>query len=177
MYGVVSLLDEPHNEKVESIWAELQAQFGVHGVRTTPVAHFSYHVAQKYHSDSLSIILGEIASQTKPFQVRTVGLGIFTGDDPVLYMSVRLDPVLITLHQQLWDALADVTVEPLNLYHPHRWQPHITLTHKDVNHDLLPEVVRILSERDFYWTITVNNLALLGGDDTHSVITRIPFGK
>lgn len=176
MYGVVSLLDDQHNEKVEAIWAELQARFGVHGVSITPVAHFSYHVSEGYDSERIGQVLDDIAGKVSPFVVKTVGLGIFTGDDPVLYVPVLLNPALITLHEQLWSALAEIATGPLHLYHPDRWQPHITLTHKDVDHELLPQVVRILSERDFYWTIQIDNLAVLGGDGMHGVRTRVSFG-
>lgn len=177
MYGVVSLLDELHNGKVEAIWGELQTKFGVHGVSITPIAHFSYQVAREYDTDRLKIILENIATQVQPFQVRTVGLGIFTGDDPVLYIAIQLDSSLVNLQKRLWNALVEVTDAPNKLYHPHNWQPHITLTHKDVNHELLPQVVRLLAERDFYWTISIDNLAVLGGDDTHKIINHFPLGE
>jgi hypothetical protein len=176
MYGVVSLLDDPHDDKVEAIWSELQARFGVHGVSVTPIAHFSYHVARGYDLDGLSEVLTGVAAETAPFSVKTTGLGIFTGADPVLYIPVRLRSELVALQQRLWDGLAEIVDAPQQLYHPGNWQPHITLIHKDVDHELLPQVVRMLSQRDFSWTITVDNLACLGGDAVHGVITRVPFG-
>jgi 2'-5' RNA ligase len=174
MYGVVSLLDEKHNSLVESIWAEFHDKFDIHGVSVTPVAHFSYHVAPEYDMEMLTQKLETIARSTKPFTVNTNGLGIFTGDDLVLYIPVQLSPKIVSLNQQLWDALADVAHKPAQYYRPGKWQPHITLTHRDVDHDLLPKIIRLLSQRDFYWEITVNNLTILG-NEPDGVISRITF--
>jgi hypothetical protein len=52
----------------------------------------------------------------------------------------------------------------LAYYHPEQWLPHITLGSGDIQEDLLAEAVRLLSERDFDWTITVDNLAFVEED-------------
>ena len=40
MHGIVSLLDDEHYALVEDIWAELEKEFGVHGLYTTPFRIF-----------------------------------------------------------------------------------------------------------------------------------------
>lgn len=182
MYGVVSLLDEVHHERVEAIWAELKASFGIHGVHLTPIPHFTYHLAENYDMSRLDGILSEIAEKTTPFTISTAGLGLFTGPEPVLYITITINQPLLDLHHALYKALAEVPGQPViaestaPLYHFGAWQPHITLTHHDVDHDLMPEVIRLLAERDFNWQIEVNNLAVLGGAEIHSLRTRYPLG-
>jgi 2'-5' RNA ligase len=106
MHGVVSLLDSTHYEQVERLWAELEARFGVRGVYMTPYPHVSYHVAAAYDLARLEPILRALAGETAPFRVRTAGLGVFTGAQPVLYLPVVRTVPLSHLHARLWEALA-----------------------------------------------------------------------
>jgi 2'-5' RNA ligase len=177
MDGIVSLLDDRHYRLVESLWNEFKTRFGVHGVHMTPVPHFSYHVAESYDRIRLDAMLEQLAAETAPFAVRTSGLGLFTGTVPVLYVPVVCSPALVTLHRRMYAALETVARGSMAYYHAENWQPHITLAHHDIDHDLLPQVIRLLSERDFAWEIMVDNLSVLDGSNTyHSLRVRFPFG-
>lgn len=178
MNGVVTILDEVHHARIEALWQEFKERFGVHGVYRTPVPHFSYHVAESYETDQLEQFLRDVARRTSPFRVKTNGLGIFTGAAPVLYIPVIRTAALTDLHQQLWHPLSDISGNAQLYYHPDNWRPHITLTHRDVDHDLLPQVIRLLSERLFLWEIVVDNLALLDNShEIHTVRFRFPLGQ
>ncbi len=178
MYGVVSLLDDEHETLVEGLWAEFQQKFGVHGVSMTPIPHFSYHVAEHYDMERVAGIVRQIARDTPPFRVKTSGLGIFTGPDRVLYVIVDHNPVLAALHRRIWEAMDGLTDTANPYYHPDNWHPHITITHKDVDDELLPEIVELIDQRDFNWDIGVDNLAVLGAEpgEIHSVTHRFPLG-
>jgi len=164
MQAVVSLLDDHHTQLTEALWRELEAQFGLRGVYTTPHPHFSYHVAHSYDLDSLVPRLDRLLHATPPFQVRTTGLGVFTGKSPVLYIPIVRSPAVTQFHRALWSELAACASGSLAYYHPEQWLPHITLGSGDIQEDLLAEAVRLLSERDFDWTITVDNLAFVEED-------------
>ena len=88
MDGIVSLLDSKHNQLIEELWAELKREFTVQGVYVTPYPHFSYHVAQVYDVDKIEPVLQRITSNITTFNVKTSGLGVFTGTSPVLYIPV-----------------------------------------------------------------------------------------
>lgn len=180
MYGTVSLLDDKHTRFVEDLWDEFKAKLGVHGVHRTPIAHFSYHVADEYNLDKMRDILTSIARDMKPFRVRTNGLGIFTGEVPVLFIAINPDAELIAFHQRIWHATSesDAVTNSNEYYHPKYWQPHITLTHHDVDHEMLPEVVRLLSKRNFNWEIDITNLAVLdGADEVQALEYRLRFDE
>ena len=106
MHGIVSLLDNDHNQLVEELWAELEREFSVRGVYVTPYPHFSYHVAQVYDVDKIEPILQRITSNITTFKVRTSGLGIFTSASPVLYIPVVRSLELTQLHQELWKQIS-----------------------------------------------------------------------
>lgn len=162
MMGIVSLLDDLHYHYVENLWTELQQKFGVKGVYVTPFPHFSYHVASDYNSEMLAPILHKVAVNQAPFQVRASGLGIFTGEAPVLYIPVVRNPALTQLHELLWQELFNTGNGVLEYYHPDHWIPHITIGFGDLNGDNLAHIVRYLSKRPFSWQITVDNLTFIG---------------
>lgn len=161
MDGVVSMLDDTHDDLVESIWAEFKRNFGVHGVHATPFAHFSYHVAARYDVDKLKRILQPFADTVTPFRVQTNGLGIFTGEHPVLYVPIRRTPELIAIHERLWKAVEPAARESSPFYRPETWFPHITLAHGDIDHQGLPDIIRLLSRRSFTWDIAIDNIAII----------------
>lgn len=180
MYGIVSLLDPQHDALVEGIWSEFKSRFGVHGVHRTPVAHFSYHVAEGYDQAKLRDVLLPIAAQFAPFTVRTNGLGIFTNEEPALYIPVHMTGTLRHLHQALWEPLSSIATGVHPLYHPERWVPHITLAEGDVDHELMIHLIALLIQRDFYWQIRVDNLTLLGSDEgqeVNQVQTKVMLGR
>lgn len=161
MHGIVSLLDNDHNQLVEELWAELEREFSVHGVYVTPYPHFSYHVAQVYDVDKIEPVLKRITSNITTFKVRTSGLGVFTGTSPVLYIPVARSLELTQLHQELWQDISPVSSDIQEYYHPDQWVPHITVGFGDISKENLSQIIPFLAERDFNWEITVNNLGLI----------------
>jgi 2'-5' RNA ligase len=170
MQGVISLLDEQHDTLVRELWAELAGRFGL-GAYVTPIPHFSYQIAAQYDSALLAGILERAASRAAPFHVQTTGLGIFTGVSPVLYIPVVRSLELSQLHQRLWGELAGAAGQQISdLYHPDQWMPHITIGIGDLDKARLAEVILLLSERSFNWTITINNLAFAEDTGTEQLL-------
>ncbi|MBC8078579.1 MAG: 2'-5' RNA ligase family protein [Chloroflexales bacterium] len=177
MYGVVSLLDDQHYQLVEEIWTELDAQFGVRGTRTTPYPHFSYHVAERYDIELLENVVREFAQRNAPFSVKTSGLGMFAGIQPVLYVPIVRSPEFSDFHRALWAEVSAYGVGIVDHYAPEQWLPHITLAQHDIDPRMLPALVRQLNARDFSWEIRVDNLAIIHNtDDPQAPVTRFPLG-
>jgi 2'-5' RNA ligase len=161
MQAIVSTLDKQHNARIESLWSELEREFGLK-YACVAYPHFSYQVAEAYDELPVLSILRDIASEMKPFTVQTSGLGIFTGERPVLFVRVIRDARLSALHDRVGAAVAPYAtgVHSHHYGHPY-WVPHITLAIEDLTHDNLPDVIRLLSRRSFMWEITVHDLALV----------------
>jgi 2'-5' RNA ligase len=160
MQGVVTLLDDRHYARVQAIWEELGQKFDVRGMFVTQYPHFSYQVAEDYDEQACQSRLRELAARTRPFRVRTAGLGIFTVASPILYISLVRSPALAELHRQVWDGVGQSAPSPVtHYYHPEEWAPHITLAQGDIDQDRLADIVRVLSTRNFHWE--VNNLAII----------------
>ena len=107
MQGVVSLLDDQHYARVEAIWEELGQKFDVRGMYVTPYPHFSFQVAEAYDEAACESYLRSLAARTRPFRVRTAGLGIFTVANPILYINVVRSPAIIARprsQRRCWSA-------------------------------------------------------------------------
>ena len=164
MHGVVTVLAEPHYERVEQLWQDLKERFGVGSPRATAVPHFSYHISPDYDLDALQQILLETAVSTSPFTVKTTGIGIFPGTEPVVYIPVARTPELQTLHNILWPRLQSIAAgsAPESAYYAaSNWFPHITLGHSDITPDTLGPIVTWLNSQSLAWEIQVTNLTVL----------------
>jgi len=178
MNGVVSLLDPAAMAQVHTLWAEMQTAHGIgEAARRVPWPHLSYHIAPGYDLIRLEAGLGPLARETRPLEIRTTGLGIFTGPTPVLYLAVTRSPALSALHAQVWAACDAAAEDPSPLYAPNVWVPHITLAHLDVTPANLPGLIADLGGRVFAWTIMLSAFtALFKVDDVYQPALHVPFG-
>ena len=171
MQGIVSLLDDPYAQIVHDIWDELKTKCGIAGTQVPQFPHFSYHVAGRY-DETLRPLLKKIAAGQKTFKVNTAGLGIFNGGNPVVFVSLVRDSALSQFHESIYPVLSSTTTTSLAYYEPRMWMPHITLAQGDLTPQNLPDVIRVLNDRDFDWEISINNLTWLSETN---VITRYDF--
>ncbi|MGD8456402.1 MAG: 2'-5' RNA ligase family protein [Anaerolineales bacterium] len=173
MYGIVTLLDDKHTARVEALWEELQKSCGLTCIQMAPLPHFSWHIAEEYDFDRLEDKLAHIAKKTKPFTIHTAGMGLFTGEKPVVYIQIVKDRRLLDLHQHIWEEIQPISSGINLLYAPDQWMPHITLANQDVNDDILPCIFSTLVWRAFTWEIEVNCFALgFQNEDTPGEITK-----
>jgi 2'-5' RNA ligase len=177
MYGVVALLDGQNHQRVQDLWVEFKQEVGIQGYSRAPVPHFSFHVAERYNLEKVAEVLEKVCAHTAPFTVRTNGLGIFTGELPVLYIPVIRSPLLTNLHQHLWEPLSAAATGVANYYNPDEWRAHITLAYGDMNHDQMVQVIRAISDRSFSWQVKVDTLALLSSleEPENTIVLRIPL--
>lgn len=72
--------------------------------------------------------LAGLAAETDPFTIQVIGLGIFPGAQPVLYLPVPRGPQLAALHQQICNHFVATGGELKATYGFDSWLPHVTLT-------------------------------------------------
>jgi 2'-5' RNA ligase len=161
MNAIVAMLDPTHERRVYDLWEELETTFDVRGVYVTPYPHFTLQGALHYDLDRLPNMLEQIAATSEAFAVETTGLGIFTGDSPVLFIPVKRTPALNRVHERIWQVIQPLTTDLSHLYHATNWIPHITIGFGDVQPDKLAAITTFLAERDFDWEIQVNSLAFI----------------
>lgn len=160
MQAIVSVLDDPWRERVEEIWGELKAVFRLQDVIAANRPHFTYQWADAY-DDGIAATLAGLATEMAPYRIRTHGLGIFRGDEAVVYLAMMRDDGIERVHGRLWRDAAVGGINVRGYYAPETWVPHITLAIGDLREEQLPDVVRFLGRKEYAWTIPVSNICLV----------------
>ena len=161
MHGFVSLLDNIHYSIVEDLWKELEEQFGLTGIKVTPYPHFSWQVAEEYNLDKIENLMQNLSKKLKPFKIKTTGLGIFAGENIILYITVTINRELLTYHEKIFNHFKGITHGIVQYYTPNNWVPHISLAYTDLTQDNIGEVVKYLSLKNYHWDIKINNIAFI----------------
>jgi 2'-5' RNA ligase len=178
MNGIASLLDKPAASRVETLWQELEARCGLAGVKSTPFPHLTWQVTENYDLPRLEAALHKVTSQVRPFNIHTAGLGLFTGEHPIVYITVVKDEPLMHFHSLLWKQMNGIAFHPVLYFSPGQWVPHITLAYNDLTPANLDCVMQFLSFQSFDLDIQIDNLILVTQSaDQHPAIVRYPFGQ
>lgn len=159
--AVISVFESEHHRQVEDLWAELNEKLGIRGVFVTPIPHFTYQVAEEYDVERLGEALKRLAANQRVFRVQTSGLGIFTGERPVVHIPIVRSAELTQFHTTVWNEISKAAKNISDYYVPARWIPHITLAQGNLTSSNLPQLARLLSNRSFSWDIGVDNLSFI----------------
>lgn len=161
MHGLVSLLPEPYNGEILNIWRSLEDDFGLKGIRGSPYPHFSWQMGENYYLPAIEEKMVEVCKALSPFEIRTAGLGLFTGVKPIIYIQVVKSLQLYSLHQMIWEKFSTIGQGLSPYYQPDSWTPHISLAYEDISEDNIAGVMTWLAERDLSWEMTIDNLAFI----------------
>ena len=160
MYAITSLLNPRNAKRITRIVKGLETKFGLDDVQATPDPHLTYLLISTRRLVDLKELLQEVASTTQPFSAYTSGLGVFPGENPVIYVPVLRSNNLNELHQRVLDVTAPLCRAP-SYYCPDRWLPHLSLALHDTTPDLLGPVLRHLNAETYNLHLNVNNIAIL----------------
>lgn len=105
MNGIASLLDKPSTSQVETLWQVLEVRCVLAGVKSTLLPHLTWQVTENSDLPRLEAALQKVTSQVRPFTIHTSGLCLFTGDHPIVYITVVKDESLMHFHDLLWKRM------------------------------------------------------------------------
>jgi 2'-5' RNA ligase len=159
MQGLVSIIPEPFYQQIEEIWNDLESRFGLVGFLVSAIPHFSWHIAEQYDPEQVEESIQTVLESIQPFQIRTVGIGLFTGVRKIVYVPINKDCRLIDIHQRIWQAAQPISQGSNHLYSPINWVPHITLIHENITQEKIGPVMKYLAEKTYAWEITIDQLA------------------
>jgi 2'-5' RNA ligase len=161
MYVVASLLNPAATHQTQEIWQLLEHQCGLAGIKLTPLPHFSWQASEEFHLGRVEEALQRIAEHTSPFTIQTAGLGIFTGANPILYLSLSKSRKLMEIHEEIWREVMPAAVNPNMYYAPGSWIPHITLAYRDVTPENLACAIQNLAFQKTSLEVMVDHFALI----------------
>ena len=177
MHIIISELDPATTEIVKDLWQQLHDKCGLRGIYMTPTPHFTWLVADEFNIEQVKSVLDELVAQVQSFKLHTFGLGIFSGEEPVLYLPMVKSLEMISLHCQIWEHIAPLSHGLKLYYSPKIWVPHITLAIKDLNKENLSCAVNAIAFEQIELYVQVDNLAIaeLEDESAGEILHRYQF--
>ncbi|TMB67895.1 MAG: hypothetical protein E6J43_07535 [Chloroflexi bacterium] len=167
LYGIVSELDEEHQEAVWRLWTDVEREFGV-SISKTHVPHFTYHCAKSYGA-SVHRLLANVAATMAPAVTASFILGVFNAPPPLFFLPLVRTADLNSIHRRLWADLGSIATGVMDRYAAERWFATVNLApdlENDISRDLLP----FLLQRDVAWSLTIDNICLLHDTGERQII-------
>lgn len=169
MRGIISLLDNTYTELVNELWRDMVADCSVTNKHLPPLPHFSWSVFDDCDIERLDEVLVDIAGKTTPFTVRTSGVGIFTGENPVIYVALIKDEKLMRFQEMLWYKTASYSTKTSPYYIPDFWMPHITLVNGANEKKNILCALDKLMRRNCVWEFKITCLAVIGDSNGEGI--------
>lgn len=160
-YSIVALLDEEHEQFIRAIWQELDSELGIKHLFADPIPHITHLQVEEIKIPEIYDALEKFAENQKPYTLRTVGLGLFTGNHQAVYVSVVRTPELTAVQTTLTSILAGSIGSIRETHYINNWMPHISLLLPDMVGNQLGAVIERLAKREFSWELPVTRLTIL----------------
>lgn len=170
MEGIATKIPSPYYEKVYDMWEDLKNDYGFKNVFETPYPHFTFQVVEKYNTQKIISSVEQIAKVTKPFKVRTGGIGIFNSEQSSIFIPVVKSKTLMEFHQLLWNVTSCCYENRSEYYNPENWMPHITLVLKEASESKVSKIIEKIVSTNFAWEFTVDNLIIGNWNNNGEVV-------
>lgn len=178
MLAITSLLPPPASNHINALIKSLEQEFGLTDVQATPEPHLTYQIVEPADLEQLKQGLHEVVRTTEPFVAHTTGLGMFPGDNPVIYIPVLRSDELNLLHHRVLELAAPLCSRTDKFSTPDLWLPHVSLALHDTTPALLGPVLQFLNNQTFNLALEITNLAILRPEGDLFVREVVfPFGE
>jgi len=159
---LLSILPQPHYDKVLKIWEDLENRFNIKWVKDNiSIPHLTWNVAEKYNIENFNDVIKKSIKSLDSITIKTQGLGLFSGEKITLYIPLKPTKELLHFHDFLWN-LVNVNDTKLNKYYsPANWIPHITLAVEDIDKKNVGQVVSYLSKKKFKFQIKLDSVSIV----------------
>lgn len=130
-YAIVLYPDQETQERIRGIWSEL-ARCGIsdHMLASHWRPHVSLAVFNQLYVPDVEEKLRALAANTPSFPVLSSSIGIFPGEQNVLFLSPVVSDDLIRIHRQLHELVRAYRDQEREFYLEDRWVPHCTLAER-----------------------------------------------
>lgn len=178
MYALASVLNQEENKIVHEIWDALEDHCGLKAVKISPIPHFSWFTFNEIDDlPGLEMELFHWALSNGPFSTKVNGLGVFSGDSPVIYLPLVRNPLLTAVHIDLINRIRSYIPVEDGFYDPMDWMPHITLAINDINEENMHCAIERCMQFNLQFDIFIDHIAILYMDEnTFGLRKKFDFG-
>lgn len=175
-FGIISLINVDLEHDVRSMWLKIREILIKNDLPIQEHPHFSWLVARNYNVDKTLRSLERIAKNVRPFKIALSGIGIFSGETPILYLPIVRTILLSSIHRKIWANCRDYAEELNPYYSSEKWIPHITVTYANKDTQSILGVTQEIISNPLRIEIEVTNFVLAYQNEEESgLIGEIPF--
>ncbi len=177
MHSIITELEEQAAVQVMHLWRQLHDACGLEGIFNYPNPHFTWFAVEDMDLDHCTSTLSDLAINLIPFSAHTIGLGVFPGEAPVLYLPLVKSAHLMDLHRTIWERIRPFCSGIKDISLPEFWVPHITLALRDLNRKNLSCAIDLVGFEPIEIFLKVDNLLIVESDGSEigDTIERVQF--
>jgi 2'-5' RNA ligase len=177
IYGILTIPQQDTANFAYHEWKNLIDLCDLPDENIPPVPHLTWHVANEYDFIRTEFCLAELVKDVKPIYTKVIGLGIFSGLEPVIYLPVFKNSKLIRFHQKIWKGINRYAIEPSKFYAPDTWIPHLTLAFGSINNEKLQCTLNQLVYRPIQFDFLIDQIifGFLKDDNSWGIIRQYSF--
>lgn len=138
-YAVELVLDKADAEPIQrlfeltnSIMLELEAE-----------PHVSLAVFEEVDTARLFSLVDDFAKERQPLNLRFSSIGVFPGEENVVFLAPVVTEELLRLHADFYDRLGTAGLKCDPYYQPGAWVPHCTITMNEPLSESLEAITKI----------------------------------
>lgn len=142
-FAIQLFFDSSSDTAIRNLWAELANSglpFPLRDSGNRP--HFSLAIYREINTTVCANLLRSFAQTRTSFAAAIDSLGIFPGEQAVVFLAPIVSPYLLDLHRQVHQLLQDIGTLPSSYYLPGQWYPHCSLATRVPSH-LISQAVMI----------------------------------
>jgi 2'-5' RNA ligase len=160
MQALIAEFSEESNEIIRSIWSQVETSCGEKSKLSFIYPHFTWQAAERYQVQEFEMILRNAFLGQRPFKIKLAGIGIFTGEKPVVYLNMVKTPFISKIHGVITDVSQAYITSLESYWLPENWMPHLTLMEPGTDLKTISEFLPCILERKFNKEIEVKSICL-----------------
>jgi 2'-5' RNA ligase len=159
-FAIQLFVDPGSDTVVRSVWDELASTGLSHMRDSGNRPHFSLALYRELTVPVCASLLTSFAETHAPFALTIESVGIFPGEQFVMFLAPIVIPDLLDLHREVHQLLQGTGAFPVPYYLPGHWTPHCALATRVPPH-LVSQVVAIGLGMSFPLSIRIEEIGVI----------------
>ena len=160
-FAVEMYFDSEAEARIRCLWDQLaNAEVSSFMIDIGARPHLSLAVYPSVDSEALCRELASFARSFDPISLEFASIGVFPGNEGVVYSAPTVTPELLAAHRRYHDQMQRLAPNCMRYYHPGKWTPHCTIA-TGVNVERRSQAVELCHSSNALGPFTIKEIGLI----------------